>query len=290
MTDGRYLTQTIALNTTYQLPVEGYGTWLTPNDQAATGVHQAIKDGYRLIDTAHDYGNEQGVGEGIHRAMDELGLKREDLFITTKVDADIMTAEQTAASVDESLNKLGVDYVDLILIHAPRPWKYMDATPGPDGDHFYEKNRIVWAQLEQSERLNYTHSIGLSQFSVDDMEHLTKHATLPPAVLQTEAYAGNLPRGLMAYCQEHHIAIQAFCPLGHGRILDDPTLRQVAAHYGTGTAQVCLKYLIQHGFSVIPKSLDPAHIEADTKLDFTITDADMHSLDELDLSHALDGL
>lgn len=285
-----YLTRTMSLPSGHTMPVEGYGTWLTPNNQAAGAVYQALNDGYRLIDTAHVYANERGVGEGLHRAMSDIGLERRDVFITTKIDADVITAEQATASIHESLRKLNVDYVDLILIHAPRPWQYMDEEPQTIDDHYYEKNRVVWRVLEDAVRQGQTRSIGVSQFSIDDMDHLMDTTQIQPALLQTEAYPGNMPHDLMRYCHEHAMVIQAFCPLGHGCILHDPVLERVAAHYETSTAQLCLKYLIQYGFSVIPKSLNPAHITANTHLDFTISDDDMRVLDALDLTHALDNL
>lgn len=285
-----YLTETYKLNSGYELPKEGYGTWLTPDADCPTLVNEAIHLGYRLIDTAHDYNNEQGVGQGIHGAMKELGLKREDLFITTKVDANVLTHAEAAASISESLEKLQVDYVDLVLIHAPRPWDKMDKDPGPDGDHYYEKNKEVWSALEDAVKAQRVRSIGLSQFSVDDMNHLMEHAAMCPAVLQTLAFAGDMPWDLMKYCHDEGIQLQAFCPLGHGRALDNADLEKIAGHYDASASQLCLRYLIQEGFSVIPKSTKVAHMRENTHLSFTITDDDIAVINKLDLANVMNGL
>ncbi|WP_283712182.1 aldo/keto reductase family protein [Kribbibacterium absianum] len=280
---------TFTLNSGREMPAIGYGTWLTPDGDCPALVEQAAKDGYRLFDTAQVYENEAGVGNGVRHALDQLRLERGDVFVTTKVDADFKQQVLAYNSIHLSLDKLQMPYADLVLIHAPRPWKYMDEDPDTCG-HFYDENRAVWLALEDAVKTGWTRSIGLSQFSVDDMEHLLADGATVPAVLQTCAYIGNMPWDLMEYCSDKGIQLQAFCPLGHGNVLKNDDLAAMATKYQVSTAQLCLRYLLQKGFAVIPKTVVPAHLQQNLELGFAIEDADVAALDKLNLKDAIKGL
>lgn len=277
---------TFTLNSGHEMPAIGYGTWLTPDGDCPALVEQAAKDGYRLFDTAQVYENEAGVGDGVRHALDALGLERSQVFVTTKVDADFKQQVLAYDSIHLSLDKLQMPYVDLVLIHAPRPWKYMDDDPDKCG-HWYDENREVWQALIDAQKTDWTRSIGLSQFSVDDMEHLLADGAETPAVLQTLAYVGNMPWDLMEFCSDKGIQLQAFCPLGHGDVLKNDDLVAVAQKYNVSTAQLCLRYLLQKGFAVIPKTTVPAHMQQNLELGFVIDDAEMAKLDKLDLKDAM---
>lgn len=281
------LRQTVTLNSGHAMPALGYGTWLTPDRQCPQLVEDAAQIGYRLFDTAQVYENEAGVGLGVRTALDQLGLERSDVFVTTKVTADLKQQVLAFNSIELSLSKLQMDYVDLVLIHAPRPWALMDKDPDTCG-HFYEENRAVWQAFMDAVKTGWARSIGLSQFTVDDMEHLLADGTATvPAVLQTLAYPGNMPWDLMEYCTDKGITMQAFCPLGHGNVLKDPGLEAIAKKYGVSTAQLCLRYLLHKGLCAIPKTTNPDHMRQNTQLAFELDDTDIHAIDKMDLKAAI---
>ena len=253
-------------------PTLAYGTWLIPNDKAANCVKMALEAGYRHIDTAQAYQNEEGVGQGIK----ESGLKREEIYITTKVQAEIKTYKEAKASIDESLRKLGVDYVDLILIHCPQPWKEFRSEK-----RYFKENIEVWKALEEAYEEGKVKAIGVSNFLVDDLENIMKNCKIKPMANQILCHIGNTPIDVIKFCQMNDIVVEAYSPIAHGRALEDKSIEKFAKKYGVSVAQLCIKYTLQLNTISIPKASSKEHIVDNTKLDFVISDEDMMELIKL---------
>lgn len=253
-------------------PTLAYGTWLIPNDKAASCVKIALEAGYRHIDTAQAYQNEEGVGQGIK----ESGLKREEIYITTKVQAELKTYKEAKASIDESLKKLGVDYVDLILIHCPQPWKEFRSEK-----RYFMENIEVWKALEEAYEEGKVKAIGVSNFLVDDLENIMKNCKIKPMANQILCHIGNTPIDVIKFCQMNDIVVEAYSPIAHGRALEDKSIEKFAKKYGVSVAQLCIKYTLQLNTISIPKASSKEHIVDNTKLDFVISDEDMMELIKL---------
>jgi len=255
-----------------RIPVLAYGTWLIDNSIADRCVKDAIEVGFRHIDTAQAYGNEEGVGKGIKLS----NMKREELYITTKVQAEIKTYEGAKKSIDESLKRLGLDYVDLILIHCPQPWREFR---GPK--RYFEENRDVWRALEETYKEGKTKAIGVSNFLIDDIENITDVCQIKPMVNQVLCHIGKTPVELIKYCKDHDIVFESYSPIAHGKALENEEIAKMAEKYGVNVAQLCIKYTLQLGTVSIPKATSRDHIESDFRLDFEISKEDMEKLLEV---------
>ena len=262
----------LVLSNGEKIPALAYGTWLIPNDIAAECVKNALEAGYRHIDTAQAYGNEVGVGEGIRLS----GIKREDIYVTTKVMAEFKTYDEARISMEDSLKRLGLDYVDLILIHCPQPWREFRGVK-----RYFEENIQVWKALEEFYLAGKAKAIGISNFLVDDIENITNNCSIKPMVNQILCHIGSTPVDVIKYCQENGIVVEAYSPMGHGRILDNEPILKMAEKYGVSVAQLCIKYTLQIGTVSIPKAKSKQHIIEDTKLDFEISQEDMVELMKL---------
>lgn len=259
----------IILNNGLEVPTLAYGTWLIKNEDACNCVKMALEAGYRHIDTAQAYGNEEGVGQGIK----ESGLKREEIFITSKVDASIKSYNKAKESIDISLKKLGVDYIDLMLIHCPQPWPLYG---GPF--KFYKQNIQVWKAMEEAYKAGKLKAIGISNFRVNDMDNLLNNCEIKPMANQICIFIGETPITIMKHCVKNNIAIEAYSPIAHGRALKNPKLKEFADKYGVSIAQLCIKYTLQLNTISIPKASSREHIIENTKLDFEISKEDMKEL------------
>ncbi|MCL2482653.1 MAG: aldo/keto reductase [Propionibacteriaceae bacterium] len=255
------------------IPKLGFGTWQTPNEVAPAAVRTALDAGYTHLDTARVYQNEEGVGEGLRTS----GVPRDQVFITTKVPADYKTYEQATASITSSLELLDVDCVDLLLIHAPRPWTEMFTRSTPKT--YFEENVAVWAAMEEAYQRGDVRAIGVSNFDIDDIENITSQCSVAPMVNQIRFHVGFTQPEVVAYCQAHDILIEAYSPLGTGKILGDPVIAAVAARVGRTIAQVCIRYTLEKGTLPLPKSVHEEFILANTQVDFDLTDQDMAELD-----------
>lgn len=262
----------IKLYTGQDVPMLAYGTWLIPNDKACNCVRMALEAGYRHIDTAQAYQNEEGVGKGIK----ESGLKRNEIYLTTKVQAELKTYQEAKKSIDESLERLGVDYVDLILIHCPQPWKEFRSEK-----RYFKENVEVWKALEEAYEAGKVKAIGVSNFLVDDLENIISHCKIKPMVNQILCHIGNTPSDVIKYCQTHDIVVESYSPIAHGRALENKTIEKFATKYGVSIAQLCIKYTLQLNTISIPKASSKEHIEDNAKLDFVISDEDMIELIKL---------
>ena len=266
------LNETYTLSNGVEIPKLGLGTWFIADDVAAQAVRDAISIGYRNIDTAQAYGNERGVGEGIRTA----DVAREDLFVSTKLAAEIKDYEGAVAAIDGSLAKMGLDYVDLMLIHSPQPWSDFR------GGDYSEGNREAWRALEEAYEAGKIRSIGVSNFLEKDVDSLLKKAKVVPHVNQLLVHVGNTPSELLEYCTSKEILVQAYSPIAHGAILGNPAVAEVAERYGVSVPQLCIRYTLQLGTQSLPKTGNPEHMRDNAQVDFAISDEDMAALRDLD--------
>lgn len=261
--------ETYKLSNGVEIPLLGLGTWLLDDEQAAQAVRDAVSSEYRHIDTAQAYMNEAGIGEGIR----SCGVAREELFITTKVAAEAKTYEEVTNSIDESLTKLGLDYIDLLIIHSPQPW-----TEFREEKRYFEENKKAWKAMEDAYNAGKVKAIGLSNFLQDDIENILSSCEIKPMVNQILAHVSNTPLELIEFCQKNGILVEAYSRIAHGAVLDNKEVKVIADKYGVSVAQLCLRYDIQLGLAVIPKTANPDHMRINAKLDFVISDADMETL------------
>lgn len=265
------LQSTTTLRNGVKMPWLGLGVFKVEEGQElVNAVKTAITHGYRSIDTAAIYGNEVGVGQGVRQAMAETGVARENLFITSKVWNSELGYEKTIAAYEESLTKLGVDYLDLYLIHWPVAGKYKEA----------------WRALETLYKEGRVKAIGVSNFQIHHLEDLMKDAEINPMVNQVEYHPRLTQKELQAYCQQHEIQLEAWSPLMQGGLLDNTELKELAGNYGISIAQVILRWDLQNGVITIPKSTKEHRIaENATVFDFELTTEDMARIDSLNENH-----
>ncbi|WAC57178.1 aldo/keto reductase [Gordonia sp. SL306] len=269
------LTENYTLSNGLEIPKLGLGTWFIDDDKAADAVRAAVEIGYRNIDTAQAYGNERGVGEGVRIS----GAARDDLFVSTKLAAEIKDYEGAAAAIDGSLAALGLEHIDLMLIHSPQPW---DDFRGGD---YADGNRQAWRALENAHNAGKIRAIGVSNFQQHDLENILPTATVVPHVNQLLVHAGNTPSELIAYCEGKDILVEAYSPIAHGEILENPVVQAMAEKYGVTVPQLCIRYTLQLGAVSLPKTANPEHMRSNAAVDFEISEADMGALRDL---HAQD--
>ncbi|RCK64783.1 NAD(P)H-dependent D-xylose reductase I,II [Candida viswanathii] len=299
---------TIKLNSGYEMPLVGFGCWKVTNATAADQIYNAIKTGYRLFDGAEDYGNEKEVGEGINRAIKDGLVKREELFITSKLWNNFHDPKNVEVALNKTLSDLNLDYVDLFLIHFPIAFKFVPIEekypPGfycGDGDKFhYEDVPLLdtWKALEKLVDAGKIKSIGISNFTGALIYDLIRGATIKPAVLQIEHHPYLQQPKLIEYVQKQGIAItgyssfgpQSFLELESKRALDTPTLFQhetiksIADKHGKSPAQVLLRWATQRGIAVIPKSNSPDRLAQNLSVvDFDLTQEDLDEIAKLDI-------
>jgi 2,5-diketo-D-gluconate reductase A len=262
---------TIELNDGHAIPQLGFGVFQIPPKDTAQAVSVALEAGYRHIDTAEMYGNEQGVGEAVRAS----GLDRAGVFITSKLNNGFHQPDEARRAFAQTLSELGTEYVDLFLIHWPLPTLY-------DGDFV-----STWKTLEEFRRDGRARSIGVSNFQVAHLERLAAESDVVPAVNQIELhpYFGNSE--VDAYGRAHGIATEAWAPIAQGKILGDPALNEIAGRLGKSPAQVALRWHIQRGNIVFPKSTTPARIRENFELfDFQLEPGDIEKIDALDRGEA----
>ena len=267
------LQESYRLENGVQIPRLGLGTWFIADDKAARAVRDAVEVGYRLIDTAQAYGNERGVGEGVRTC----GLSRKDLFVTSKVAAEAKTYEAAARSIDETLDKMGLDYLDMIIIHSPQPWTEVRVEK-----RYFAENKEVWRALEDAYAAGKLRAIGVSNFLQDDLENLLEDCRIKPMVNQILLHITNTDRALLEYCRAQGILVEAYSPIAHGEALKNPAITQMAEKYGVTPAQLCIRYVLQLGTVALPKTANPAHMRDNAVVDFQISPEDMHTLETME--------
>jgi diketogulonate reductase-like aldo/keto reductase len=265
------LTDTSALSNGDRIPRVGFGTWLLKEgDECYNAVADALRVGYRHIDTARAYGNEASVG----RAVRDSGLAREQIYVTSKLPAEAKSYDRAVAEFETTMTEIGLDYLDLYLIHAPWPWDEM-------GKDCRAENREIWRAMEEFLASGRVKAIGVSNFGPDDLDSLLPACATKPMVNQIRWFIGLDPSATVQKCAEHDIAVEAYSPFAHGLIVNHPEIGDIAARYGVSGPQLCIRYLLQKGAIVLPKATGTAHIKQNAELDFEITAADMATLDAL---------
>lgn len=251
------------------IPKIGLGTWFIEDEKAAGAVRSAVTMGYRLIDTAQAYGNERGVGEGVRTC----GVTRESLFVASKVAAELKTYEAAAKSIDETLKKMGLDYLDQMIIHSPQPWKEFRGEK-----RYFAENKEVWRALEDAQAAGKVWVIGVSNFLIDDLESLMQDCRVKPMVNQILLHIGKTDSALLDFCKHGQIQVEAYSPIAHGEALKNPVIIEMAAKYGVSAAQLCIRYVLQLETIALPKTANPEHMKNNADVDFVMTDTDFQML------------
>lgn len=266
------LTDTFTLANGVKIPVVGFGTWQTPDgDVAYQSVLDALKAGYRHIDTAAAYGNEASVG----RPIKDSGIPREELIITSKLWNDSHSYEAAKIALDKSLKLLGLDYLDLYLIHWPNPLI--------NRRNWDKANAEAWRYMEDAYTEGKIRAIGISNFQIEHVEALLKTATIRPMVNQLFINPSDLEQDIVAFNEAHDILTEAYSPLGTGSLLAVPEINDIAEKYGKSAAQVLIRWSLQHGFLPLPKSTHAERISQNADVfDFELTDAEIAALDQLE--------
>lgn len=263
-------TNTLTLANGIKIPQLGLGTWFIDDSSVADAVKAAVKLGYRHFDTAQAYGNERGVGEGIRTC----GVPREELFVVSKVAAEHKTYEEAKRGIDETLTKMGLDYLDMMIIHSPQPWVKVNQSD----DRYVEGNRAAWKALEDAYKEGKLRAIGVSNFQIDDIKSLFEVCEIKPMVNQILLHISNTPLELVEYCQKNGIAVEAYSPIAHGEILNQPEIAETAKRYGVTVPQLCIRYTLQLGAISLPKTANPEHMKSNAEVNFEISDRDMETL------------
>lgn len=264
------LNDTYRLNNGYEIPCVGFGTWQTPDGESAVmAVSEAIRNGYRHIDTAACYENEVGVGHGIKAS----GIEREKLFITSKVWNTERGYEKTIAAFENTLSALGLEYLDLYLIHWPASHSQYD--------NWEEINLETWRAMTELYKAGRIKSIGVSNFLPHHLEALMK-TEVSPMVNQIEYHPGLIQAETVDYCKKHSILVEAWSPLGTGRMLNNEILKSIADKYEKSVAQLCIRWCLQNGVLPLPKSVTASRIAENTRVfDFEIMAEDMAAINSM---------
>jgi diketogulonate reductase-like aldo/keto reductase len=265
------LTDGYKLSNGVEIPCIGFGTWQTPNgDVAVSSVFGALEAGYRHIDTAQMYGNEESVGIAVKKS----GIDRSDIFITTKLSNSVRGYRQTLYAVEQSLKKLDTAYIDLFLIHWPNPVKFRD--------RWQEANAETWRALEELYDAGRIRSIGISNFRPHHIEELMKTAKIAPMVNQIRLCPGDTQDEVVDYCRARGMLLEAYSPLGVGKIFEVPEMRKLAEKYGKSVAQICIRWSLQRGYLPLPKSVTPSRIRENTEVfDFELSPEDVRLIADM---------
>ena len=267
----KYLKETYILSNGVELPKIGLGTWqVKDGEEGYNAVKDALEVGYRHIDTAQGYFNEESVG----RAIKDSNVPREEIFITTKLQSHIKDRQGAIDAIEDSFKQLGVAYIDLILIHAPWPWSNM-------GQDCSEGNVEVYKVFEEYYKQGKFKAIGVSNFNPTDLENILKNCEIVPHVNQIGYFIGLDQKATIEYCEERDIVVEAYSPLGIGYLLQNKVIQDMAKKYDKSTAQICIKYLLQKGTAPLPKTTKKHRMIENASLDFEIKQEDMDFLDTI---------
>lgn len=262
----KILEEKYELHNGVKIPKVGLGTWMISNRDVVKAVKEAIELGYRHLDTAQAYENEEGIG----RAIRESGVIREELFVTTKLAAEIKSYEEAAKAIDQSLNKLDLGYIDMMIIHSPKPWMKFSGD-----DHFFKGNKEAWRALEEAYNAGKIRAIGLSNFEKEDVDNILESCTVKPMVNQILVHISNTPKALIDYCQEKGILVEAYSPIAHGELMDNSEVKTIADKYGVTIPQLSVRYCLQLGLLPLPKTSNPRHMGNNADVDFEVSEEDM---------------
>ncbi|MFW9842972.1 MAG: aldo/keto reductase [Candidatus Thorarchaeota archaeon] len=267
------LEEKYTLSNGVEIPKLGLGTWFISNDDVVQAVKDAAKIGYRHIDTAQAYQNENGVGEGIRAC----GVQRENMFVTTKLAAEVKSYEEAVASIDKSLETMKLDYIDMMIIHSPKPWMKFH-----EEDHHFEGNSEAWRALEEAYEAGKLRAIGLSNFKETDIDNILESCSVKPMVNQILVHISNTPKELIQYSQGKDILVEAYSPIAHGELMKNQEVTKIAGNYGVSVPQLSIRYVLQLGLLPLPKTANPAHMKNNADVDFVISEEDMEFLKNVD--------
>ena len=266
------LKDTYALQNGVAIPRIGLGTWKIPNGEASKAVQDAVAIGYRHIDTARAYDNEAGVGEGVRAC----GVPRERLFITSKIPAEVKDYDSAVQEIDASLKALGLETIDLMLIHSPQPWDQFG-----DAERFFVENREVWRALEEAYEAGKLRAIGVSNFAQVDLDSLLETCSVRPMVNQIRVHITQTPVDLIQQSLSRGMLVEAYSPIAHGNLLENERVGAIAKRYGVSIPQLSIRYTLQLGLLALPKTANPQHMVDNVDVDFFITDDDMQTLKDM---------
>ena len=264
----------IKLENGVKVPKLALGVWMIPAKETEAAVKSAIAMGYRHIDTAQAYGNEAGVGAGVRNC----GVPREELFVTSKIAAENKSYESAMESIDESLRAMGLDYIDMMIIHSPQPWVEVNQSE----NRYFEENIQVWKALEDAYKAGKVKAIGLSNFLKVDIENILATCKVKPMVNQVLSHITNTPFELIDYCKSVGIEMEAYSPVAHGLVLQNEKIAKIAKKYGVSIPQLCIRYDWQLGMIVLPKTANTDHQKENMAIDFVISDEDMKTLKNME--------
>lgn len=268
------------MNNGLEIPKLALGTWLIDNDRVAEAVCQAVKIGYRHIDTAQAYGNECGVGEGLRIC----GVSRDKIFVTSKVAAEHKTYESAASSIDETLNRMKLDYIDMMIIHSPQPWVEVNQSD----NRYFKENKEIWKAMEDAVKAGKIRTIGVSNFLEKDMDNILSDCKISPAVNQILAHISSTPLKLIDYCKSKDILVEAYSPIAHGEALKNKAIKEIVDKYNKSVAQVILRWLMQRNVVALAKSVHKERMKENFNIfDFTLNDEDINKINGLDNSNSL---
>lgn len=266
----RQLTEVYTLYNGVKIPKVGYGTWQIPNSEAYQTTLDALSIGYRHVDTAKAYRNEKAVG----KAIKDSGLNREDIFVTSKLPAEIKGYDFTLKAFNETMSDLGLDYLDLYLIHAPWPWDKM-------GKDCTKENIESWKAMEVLYKEGKIRSIGVSNFSPKDIQAILDNCDIVPMVNQIRYFIGLTQKETVEFCNKHNILVEAYSPLATGKVFNDQKIKEVADQLGVSVAQLCIRYCIDKGTLPLPKTTHKGRMEENAALEFEIPKETLDFLDTL---------
>jgi diketogulonate reductase-like aldo/keto reductase len=268
---------TLTLRNGVVIPLLGFGTWqIKDGEEAYASTLAALAAGYRHIDTAAAYRNESSIG----RAIKDSGIPRNQLFITTKLESHLKNYEQTFVEFEQSRQRLGLDYIDLYLIHAPWPWSEWQTNPD-----YSQGNIAAWKAMEKLYQEKKVRSIGVSNFEISHLEKLFQGIDLLPHVNQIALWIGRPQKAVRAFCSEKEIAIEAYSPLATGRIFKLELLQTLAKKYKRTPAQIAIRFTVELGAITLPKSTNPSRIIENGELNFKLERDDLLALLELENLH-----
>lgn len=267
------LDEKYTLNNGVQIPKIGLGTWMISDSDVVPAIKEAVKAGYTHIETAQAYGNENGVGIGVR----DCGLNRDQIFVSTKLAAEIKDFAKAIEAIDGSLSKMKLDHIDMMLIHSPQPWMKFG-----DKDRYEDGNREAWRALEAAYKAGKLRAIGISNFLHSDIDSLIETCKVQPMANQILAHISNTPLDLIEYSQSKGMLVEAYSPIAHGELLKNEEVAEMAQKYGVSIAQLSIRYTLQLGMLPLPKTTNPAHIRDNADVNFEISAEDMESLKNIE--------
>jgi len=267
------LDERYTLSNGVEIPKLGLGTWFINNGDAAKAVKDAAKAGYRHIDTAQAYMNESGVGDGVR----ECGVKRDEMFVTTKLAAEAKSYKKSVSLIDKSLKVMGLDYIDMMIIHSPQPWAKFGGK-----ERYFEGNLEAWRALEEAYKAGKLRAIGVSNFNEADIDNILKGGSVKPMVNQILAHISNTPHELIEYNKDKGILVEAYSPVAHGELLKNEEVIKMAGKYGVSVPRLSIRYILQLGLLPLPKTANPEHMKDNADVDFVISESDMELLKNIE--------